>query len=118
MVQFVLESLEDWQKKLIVGFSDFLIATLALWGAFYLRLNEFVPSNFNTPDFSLLIIGIAILQSLCFLSFGFYRGIWRYSSVPDLIRIIKGVSVAILLVVFFSFIIQRGDKIPRSVFLS
>ncbi|RMF46873.1 MAG: polysaccharide biosynthesis protein, partial [Deltaproteobacteria bacterium] len=55
-------------------------------------------------------------QAVAFWMFGLYRGIWRYASLPDLVRVLKavGVGVAISFAVMFAW--QRLVHVPRSVF--
>ena len=44
-----------------------------------------------------------------------YSGIWRYASIPDLVRILKGVSAGMLLTLALLFLTVRGSDMPRSV---
>lgn len=117
MIQFILDALNDWQRKVVIVASDFFIALLSLFLAFYLRLGVFFPLETSKQNFIATVSLLAIIQELCFLFLGFYRGMWRYSSVPDLIRIIKGVSLSILISLFVVFTFQRADFIPRSIFI-
>jgi len=39
---------------------------------------------------------LLVLQGVSFYICGLYRGIWRFASVPDLVRILKAVAMAIL----------------------
>ena len=54
----------------------------------------------------LVLLGISIpVQAIAFTYFGLYRGIWRFASVPDVIRILRAVWIgAAISVVIFSLI--------------
>lgn len=100
-------------KKFIAVSYDLFAAAIALSLSFFLRLNDFdlFPKNI----FIILLIS-TVIQSTTFYIAGFYRGIWRYSSTYDLIRIIKGTSISIVLSVMGLFMYNRLVDIPRSVF--
>jgi FlaA1/EpsC-like NDP-sugar epimerase len=52
-----------------------------------------------------------------FWYFGLYRGIWRFASIPDLVRIIKAVAAGLVVAATVSFILTRLQNVPRSVFI-
>ena len=83
--------------------------------AYWLRFNlGTIP-----PDFlegALVALPLVILvQGAVFWSFGLYRGVWRFASLPDLMRIAKAVfaGTALTLVALFAF--NRMGQVPRSV---
>ncbi len=54
---------------------------------------------------------VLLIQALVFWVFWLYRGIWRFASLPDLMRIAK----AVLALIFFAlFIFDRMQGVPRS----
>lgn len=94
---------------------DLLWIPLALYGAFWLRFNlESIPFQFQRSCFQVLLFTFPV-QALFFWIFGLYRGIWRFASIPDLIRILKSVfsGAAVLLLVLFQY--NRLEGIPRTV---
>lgn len=48
--------------------------------------------------------------------FGLYRGVWRFASIPDLVRILKAVSAGCIATVICLFIFTRLVGIPRAIF--
>lgn len=85
----------------------------------WIRLGSFdVVQQIATmrPYTDIWLISI-IAKSAIFYSFKTHKGIWRYSSTKDLIRIIKACSLAVGITVFASFLWNRGELIPRSVFI-
>ncbi len=63
------------------------------------------------------IMATIIVQPLCFWMLGLYHGIWRYSSVPDLVRIMKAATIGVILSFLLGFLFDRLVDVPRSVFL-
>ena len=71
---------------------DLLMIPVAWLGALWLRFNlDSIPAEFLDQAFRILPV-IAIVQGLTFLYFGLYRGVWRFASVPDLVRILQAVA--------------------------
>ena len=85
-------------------------------GAYWLRFNlGVIPAKFLDSALENLLI-VLILQGVVFRYFGLYRGVWRFASLPDLIRITKAVMVGIAFSATIIFITTRMDGVPRSVF--
>ena len=55
------------------------------------------------------------IQFLFCIFFGLYRGVWRFASLPDLIRIIKAVGLGTFFLVFLWFLFKDYHVLPRSV---
>ncbi|MFQ5582748.1 MAG: polysaccharide biosynthesis protein, partial [Mariprofundaceae bacterium] len=55
------------------------------------------------------------VQALVFWYFGLYRGIWRFASIPDLLRILRAVLFGTALTFVAMFVWQRLESVPRSV---
>lgn len=94
---------------------DALMIPIAWFGAFWLRFNlEGVPLELFGPALQTLIVIVTVQGSL-FWYFGLYRGIWRFASMPDLLRIIRAVVVGVAVTAVIIFLISRMEGIPRSV---
>jgi len=110
-----MSKLLSLRNRWLVIVHDLLWIPLAIWMAFWLRFNlGEVPSIYLQPLHLLIAIAIP-LQLLVFWYFGLYRGIWRFASIPDLLRILQAVVAGVLLSFIIMFILQRLEGIPRSV---
>jgi len=110
----------EWRDRSRVGTShlvfvhDLTIAAASLVVALYLRLGEVpIPQyadlvSYGTPAF-------VLIAAVTFHAFGMYRGVWRYASVPDLVAIVKAVTLAILVFLPLMFLANRLEDFPRSV---
>jgi len=61
------------------------------------------------------IAGFGALAALCFVVFGTYRGAWRYTSLHDVVTLLKATASAVVLFTVAAFLLTRGQNIPRSV---
>ncbi|MDD4914232.1 MAG: nucleoside-diphosphate sugar epimerase/dehydratase [Methylococcales bacterium] len=94
---------------------DLTMIPLAWFGAYWLRFNlQHIPDQFFYTALLFLPVVIAIQVSL-FWYFGLYRGVWRFSSMPDLIRISKAVVTGMVLIATTLFLYNRLNGVPRSV---
>ncbi len=92
---------------------DTLMAAASFILALYLRYGN-VTDTFSSPLLSLYTALCMIICLAIFRKAGLYRGLWRYSSTPDLIAIVQAVTFALLLFYVMLFAINRLTDIPRS----
>ncbi len=103
------------RRTIVIGIHVFGIS-LASYLAFWLRFDGEIPDR----EFSLYmetlpwLIGI---RCLTFIPFQLYGGLWRYTSIHDLRRIVFGVGVSSIL--FYSQVhwVMGALEYPRSVFI-
>lgn len=94
---------------------DLLTIPVAWLLAYWLRFNlDSIPPEFLTSALHSLP-WVMLIQGVIYWLFGLYRGVWRFASLPDLVRITKAVLAGTLLVVVALFIVNRSELIPRSV---
>jgi len=62
-----------------------------------------------------MLPAVIIVHVSVFLYFGLYRGVWRFASIPDFIRITKAVVVAVAVSSVVIFLMTRMAYVPRSV---
>ncbi len=95
---------------------DVVAASFAWCAAFWLRFNLEIPE----PFFSAMLTSLAWvvpLQAAVFWMSGLYRGIWRYASVPDVLRIVFAVLVAAMAVAMVLTLQGKSTGVPRSVLI-
>ena len=90
---------------------------LAWFAAYALRFNlEAVPPLFLEQAWSMLPV-LLITQGASFWYVGLYRGLWRFASIPDLLRIVTAVGGSVIAAAVAMALLTRLENIPRSVFL-
>jgi FlaA1/EpsC-like NDP-sugar epimerase len=104
-----------FRSRTSIFLHDLAAIPLAWFAAYWLRFNlQTLPDEFSHSAWAFLPLVMGIQASLFWL-FGLYRGVWRFSSLPDLIRITKAVVSGMLLIATTLFLYNRLDGVPRSV---
>ena len=91
--------LKRWRRSVVI-FSDLAIIALTFYLAFWIRfLDEgfLFPKYF--PIFKQTVPLVVVVYFMSFVLFGLYKGLWRYASINDLIRISKAIMAGALLTV-------------------
>jgi len=84
--------------------------------AFFLRFDFSIPAEYLNLSLIWLPVFVAVKLS-SFAFFGLYRGIWRYTSLWDILNISKAVlSASIIVILLFGFTVGFSG-FPRSIFL-
>jgi FlaA1/EpsC-like NDP-sugar epimerase len=103
-------------RKIILLFIDIILSFAAIFFAHLLRWDGNIPEYYTDQHLKLLFPFLAI-RSVVFIGFKFYSKFWEYSTLEDLIEIIKAVILGSFLVVFFVFLYDRSLEISRSVMI-
>jgi FlaA1/EpsC-like NDP-sugar epimerase len=103
-------------RRLAVFGHDVLAAAIAWCIAFWLRFNLAIPHDQVELMLSRLPWAVGT-YAVVFWSFGLYRGLWRYASLPDLQRIVTAVGVAALGVPALLALLRIGEPVPRSAYI-
>jgi FlaA1/EpsC-like NDP-sugar epimerase len=94
---------------------------LLLSGSLYVA--HLVRFDFNIPQQNLYLLNwilpfVLLTKIVSFFYFDVYRGMWRFTSIADLVNIIKASSISTLLIIcFILFSPHRFIGFPRSVFI-
>jgi len=99
---------------MIVG--DALLFTLALVGAYLVRF-EFEISASDMKQIKMLLPFLIPVKLSIFYYFRLYQGMWRYTSMRDLFRLVQASLVAILVMVAILYYILGTQGYSRSVVL-
>ncbi len=103
-------------NRLLAIIYDFALVPVAWIGAYWLRFNlGSIPKGYlESAAYNLWIV--VLVQLLSFHYFGLYRGVWRFASIPDLVRIAKAVLVGVAFSATWIFLMSRMEGVPRSIF--
>ncbi|OUR98803.1 hypothetical protein A9Q84_05155 [Halobacteriovorax marinus] len=104
-------------RKLLLAISyDFVMTIFSFEIALLLRIGDLSLISLKNNLVYLTVVGCT--QMLIFFSLGFYKGVWRYSSTYDLIRLIKGTALGCVTSLIILFMYNRLYDVPRTVFIT
>jgi len=89
---------------------------LALLISYSLRFEFDIPDSFLRQMFSLLPAAVAMKIGFFWMT-GLYRGMWRYTGLPDLWKIARAVFMAEAAMIFYVAYASHFRGYPRSVFI-
>jgi len=104
----------SYKRRIFEVFLDVVLVILSYWSAYAIN---FPPSSTAWKLFIRTLPVIVFVKMAVFLGMGIYRGLWRYTSMSDLIVFAKTVilsSIGSLLVLLFAF---RFEGYSRKVFV-
>ena len=103
------------QSRAAALLHDLLMIPVAWLGAYWLRFDfGDVPERYVHQALVALVL-VVPLQAMVNWYFGLYRGVWRFASLPDLIRISKALVVGVLISTMALFVVGLVNGMPRSV---
>ncbi len=114
MLRRIKRAIDRSYRTLLIFAHDLLMVPIAWLGSYWFRFNlgqipqEYWDQGLRTLPWVILV------QAGCFYLFGLYKGVWRFASLPDLIRIIKAVAAGTVATMVVLFIVYRLEFIPRS----
>ena len=95
---------------------DIFSIPIAWFTAYWLRFNlGIIP----TPYWQGALYGVLPLvafQCLAYFYLGMHRGLWRFASLEDAVRIVKTIILGITLSAVALFLSTRMNHVPRSIF--
>jgi len=100
----------------LLALLDLTLVLAAHWLAYLVRFEGGVPLEY-TARLTQLLPAAALVKLGCFFYFGLYKGMWRYTSLPDLFNVLKAATAASLILVVFLTVSERFHGFSRSVFL-
>ena len=106
----------SYKRRIFEVLLDVVLIVLAYWSAYAVKFEPFSDS----PAWKLFLRTLPVLVVVrlgAFLLFGVYRGIWRYTSIDDLMAFAKAVAAGSLVsmaIVLFKF---RFQGFSRAIFV-
>jgi UDP-GlcNAc:undecaprenyl-phosphate GlcNAc-1-phosphate transferase len=104
------------KRRIFEVFLDAFLITLSYYSAFAI-LYPFFDYSANWELFLKTLPLLILLKLAAFLAVGVYRGLWRYTSVGDLITITKGVVLGSGLSILAVLLVYRFQGYSRTVFV-
>lgn len=104
------------KRRIFEVFLDAFLITLAYYGAFVIL---FGPIE-QTTDWDLFIRTLPLLVLIKLASFlfaGVYRGLWKYTSLSDLVTFTKGVALGSGVSIIAVLLLYRFQYFSRAVFI-
>ncbi len=102
-------------KRFLVMVVDFCLLTFALWLSFSLRYNNlYLPSS---SEFASILLTAPVIGVLTFFFMGIYKTVTRFMVHSDILRLHLAIILSVFIWGIVSFLTNRYDVIPRSVFL-
>ncbi len=95
---------------------DAALVILAHWLAYMTRFEGGIPPH-QWIFFRDLVFVLAAVKIACFTIAGLYKSIWRYTSISDLLQLLKGATAASLLVLVGLQFTHSFHGMSRSVFI-
>ena len=95
---------------------DSLVIIFSIIGSYLLRFDFSIPKPMLQNIYYL--IGVLLFSKISVnIVFRAYKGLWRYTSVRDLINIIKASSAGTVLSAALSLMVLGFVSVPRSIFI-
>src|SRR5439155_21617620 len=93
----LLPTLADfsYKRRVFETLNDLAIILLAYYAAFLLRFEGRPDTEPNLRAFMSSLPVVILVQLSMFLVVGLYRGVWRYTGLDDVTRIVKAVAAAV-----------------------
>jgi UDP-GlcNAc:undecaprenyl-phosphate/decaprenyl-phosphate GlcNAc-1-phosphate transferase len=107
----------SYKRRIFEVMLDVVLITLSYYAAYVIARPGSLNNATNWELFRATLPLLIALKLLAFLLAGVYRGIWRYTSVPDLITFGKGVTAGSMLSVLAILLLYRFQNFSRAVFL-
>jgi FlaA1/EpsC-like NDP-sugar epimerase len=113
----MMRLLSKTQSRYTAFLHDLLMIPVAWLGSYWLRFNlDGIPTEYWQQALRMLPL-VLVVQGSLFWYFGLYRGVWRFASMPDLVRIMKATLTGVAVAAVAIFFLTRLQSIPRSVFV-
>lgn len=113
----VLRLLADFQYKrqVMTLLLDVCLIVLAYYAAWLIRFEQEV--RFYLPKLYTSLPIVLLIQLVTFAFFGLYRGIWQYTGIADMVRIVKAVTIGTMTAMVILVYTERFEGFSRTVFL-
>lgn len=105
-----------YKNFFVIFIIDILLVGFSWYFAHLLRFNFAIPEDARYILLHFLPL-VILTKIIVFYLFDLYQGMWRYTSLTDLLSIIKAGTVSSLVIVLLAFLARKFDGFARSVFI-
>ncbi|MBL0712760.1 MAG: polysaccharide biosynthesis protein [Desulfosarcina sp.] len=105
-----------YPNLLIIHLLDIVLIALSIYAAYFFRFEFSIPAYFQSKLLRILPV-IIFTKLTVFHFFDIYRGMWRYTSINDLLNIIKASLISSLILISGILLFTRFEGYSRSVFI-
>ncbi len=106
----------SYKRRIFEVVLDVLLITLSYYAAYVLVTGP-LEERSNWDLFRNTLPLVIVIKLFAFLVVGVYRGIWRYTSISDLITFAKGVIAGSMFSVLAILLLYRFQNFSRAVFI-
>lgn len=106
----------SYKRRIFEVLLDVILILLAYWGAYAVKFGALSGSTAWKLFLRTLPV-LVFMKMASFLVMGVYRGIWRYTSLDDLIVFVKAVILSSILSVMAVLFAFRFEGFSRTVFI-
>lgn len=104
------------KRRIFEVFLDGFLITLAYYSSFALLFGSFEDTA-NWDLFLKSLPLLVVIKLASFLVVGVYRGLWRYTSIGDVLTFVKGIMLGSILSILAVLLIYRFNGFSRTVFI-
>jgi UDP-GlcNAc:undecaprenyl-phosphate GlcNAc-1-phosphate transferase len=105
-----------YRRRILEVLLDVFLVSFAYWVSYFLRF-EGSAYGANFPLFLQTLPIVLACLIFVYFAFGVYRGVWRYTSVADLITYLRAVSSGVVLSILIIVFVYRFHSYSRTVFV-
>jgi len=95
---------------------DLLLVLFSWWLAFAVRFDLEIPDHYLAAMWKLMPV-VIFIKMIIFFFFNLYQGMWRFTSLFDLINVVKAVVISSVVLILVVVVVHRFEGYPRSVFI-
>lgn len=100
------------RKAIFPALHDIIMAALSFWLSLYIRTGDELAEI--TPYWKEGMLLFTLIAGSVFVLMRLYKSMWRYTSLKELVDVMKAVTVAVLAFLLVLFISVRLEGMPRS----
>ncbi len=111
-MKYIIKNRNFWLILLL----DTLLLFFSYYGSYLIRFEGHIPEE-HFAVFRKTVLLIIPFKLACFLFFKLYKGMWRYTSIPDFLNLVKATFVSSTVIMLAILFLHQFRGYVRSVFI-